>query len=936
MRSSLVFLVVISLARLVCAAVVPAEKEHVVSLDGTWRFKLEQNGEQDHGPGDQGNKKVAPNYPKTFEPFYQAEYQEKEGWNDIKVPGNWEIPGFSAATYNQPDNASGFYRHSFIIPANWKGRLVKLNFDGVQNGCEIWLNGKPVKVDEGSWGRENYHEGGWTAFQVDLTPAVKFGEQNLLALRVTKNTQSSDLDSGDYFFLGGVHRPVTLFAVPQTHLADVKVETKLLGENKAEVKLIATVEGGDAGSVSMNIEGVEGAADAKVENGKATVTKVVQDPKLWSAEFPNLYTMKVELKDPAGKTIEQASERIGIREVTIKDAVLLINGKPVKFAGICRHDVSPAEGTATPPAIWRKDIELMKAANINAIRTSHYPYGKGFYDLCDEMGMYVVDELPYCWTPTDDAAMEPAFTQRARETVRRDKNHPSVVIWAVGNENKEGRNLQVVADLVKQLDTTRPRAVSWFGAAKYKTELSDSHYTRPDPIEKSAIRAKSVGHPHIYLENPNDWEVRLAADPGAWVRWEPVLERCWDVVAKYDTLPGTFLWEWQDRAVADQAKKKLYYFFPETGINLLKIKGIVDGFRNPRPWYYDVKMIYAPIRFGEKLDTSGASASCNVENRYSFTDLGQLKATWKLISGGKAVGEGDVKLRGKPLSGGKASFELPNTVKQAEAVQIDINHPDGRHIIAHQYRLKEPAQDTQFDASLSANVPFPRFNLITRKTERDPGFWRKVTRYPVTLANVKTEGSSKDLAQMKKLTADVVGGAENAKVGSVEASFANNELKYRFTWSGAAKTEVQELGWAFELPREMDHFSWDRQARWTVYPETHIGRPSGTARPDSMNVPYTKMDRPDAFDFNSTKYDCNWGTMTDGSGDGLRVQFNEEKRLHCRGGVSDDKQHIVLFVNHQVSPPDDLSTNVVRDLYMTLNPGDTVEGSFRVGSVKKK
>src|SRR5438046_2448556 len=157
------------------ATVIPSEKQYVTSLDGTWRFKLEQAKGNYEGRGEK--PKIAVDYPKEFEPFYQTDYKETGDWHDIKVPGNWEIPGYSPATYNQPDNASGFYRFSFDVPKEWDGRIVKLNFDGVQNGAEIWLNGQPVKVDEPSWGRENYHESGWTAFQIDLTPAVKFGEK---------------------------------------------------------------------------------------------------------------------------------------------------------------------------------------------------------------------------------------------------------------------------------------------------------------------------------------------------------------------------------------------------------------------------------------------------------------------------------------------------------------------------------------------------------------------------------------------------------------------------------------------------------------------------------------------------------------------------------------------------------------------------------------
>jgi beta-galactosidase/beta-glucuronidase len=911
-------------ASVVCAATpMPADANAAKSLDGVWRFKLEQAKPKSVDPEKGWMQKVAIDYPATFEPFFEGDYTEGDGWHDIKVPSNWEMAGYSPATYNQPDNASGFYRLPFDVPAEWKGRIVKINFDGVQNGAEIWLNGQPVRVDEPSWGRENYHEGGWTAFQVDLTPHVKFGEKNLLALRVTKNTKSSELDSGDYFFLGGVHRTVTLFAVPKTHFADVKIETKLLdGGKAAQVKAIATVAGGAA---SVRMIGFGGDKSDKIEApGQVVITQRVENPKLWSAEFPNRYPMTLELKGADGST-ETSQQKVGIREVMIKDAVLLVNGVKVKFAGICRHDVSAENGTAVGPALWRKDIELMKAANINAIRTSHYPYGRGFYELCDELGVYVMDELPYCWTPTDDKEMEPAFTQRARETVARDKNFASVVLWAVGNENKEGRSLQVVADLVKRLDETRPRAVSWFGGAKYNTELSDSHYTKPDAIEKSAIRAKEVGRPHIYLENPNNWEVRLGADPGAWERWGLVLERCWDVVTKYDTLPGTFLWEWQDRAVADKSQTKLYDFFPETGINLLKIKGTVDAFRNPRPWYYDVKMIYAPIRVGDDAKVDGGKATFDVENRYSFTDLSQLKTKWQLLSGDRAIADGEATPACAPLSKGKVELSIPvDAAGKADALRVDFIHPDGRQITAHQYALK-PAKSESRIAGPMKDGAFPQFNLITRETKKDPAKWRKIDRFPVTLANARTESGT--------MTADLIGGPDKKPVGKLRATLAGDKFDYTVEWTGPAKSEVQELGWSIAMPKSFDRFSWDRVARWTVYPDKHISRPRGTATPDSISTQYTKVDRTDAFDFNSTKYDCNAASLTNAAGGGVRVEFAAKQRFHCRGGADGDRT--ILFVNQQVSPPEDLSTNVVRDLYLTLNPGDKITGSFRIGANAK-
>jgi beta-galactosidase len=931
------------------AALVPSEPAHVKSLNGTWRFKLESadaasragwEGDNDTRKDPTPEQAALLPEPAT-EPFQKPEYAEGAGWRDLRVPGNWEMAGLSPATYNQPDNASGFYRLWFSVPRSWEGREVRLLFDGVQNGAELWLNGQPVAVDEPSWGRTNYHEGGWTAFEVDLTPAVKFGKKNLLAVRVTKKTRSVDLDTGDYFFLGGVHRPVTLFSVPKSHLADITVQTRLLPSNRAEVKVLAAVAGDSGANVSMRLgpppsdSGAASAASetvAKVEGGEAVLTQIVEQPKLWSAEFPNLYNLTVDLKDSHQRTLETVVKRIGIREITITNSVLLVNGVPVKLAGMCRHDVSATEGTAVGPELWRKDITLMKAANINAIRTSHYPYGAGFYDLCDELGMYVMDELPYCWCPTDDTAMQPAFEQRARETVRRDKNHPSVLVWAVGNENKQGPNLRVVADLLKQMDPTRPRLVSQLDGDKNDVELSDSHYTNPADVDKAGQRARSTGRPHIYLENPNTGDARLAADAGYYERWGPVIQREWETCLKYDAIPGTFIFEWQDRAVADKCPIKPYVYFPETGIQLLKMKGMVDAFRNPRPSVYELKMVYSPIRIGDTATASGGKIAFPIENRYSFTDLSVLKTAWVLESGGKAIASGQSRLHQPPLSTGQAELSVsPEALARADALYVEFIHPNGNSVVAHRFTLKETPAVSHLSPNLPADLPIPQFNLVTRITRRSPKFWREVLRFPAHLTNVVVEPpSATTLAALKQLTADVVS-TNNQVAGRLRATYANGEFSYQLDWTGPA-ADIQELGWAFQLPKSCDHFSWDRAARWTVYPKTGIGRIAGTALPDTMNVPYTRMDRTDAFDFNSTKYDCNWASLTTKRDAGLRVEFVPEQRFHCRAGVPEKGSGYLLFVNQQVSPADDFITSVVKDFYLKLKAGDTLKGRFRVGS----
>ncbi len=916
-------------------AVIPAEKAYVLSLDGTWRFKIEQSKGFDKEKGIIGNKPIDIDYPENFEAFYNPEYQEGSEWVNLKVPGNWEMAGLSPATYNQPDNSSGFYRLWFDVPKSWEGRTVRIEFDGVQNGAEIWLNGKPAQVSEPSWGRMNYHESGWTAFQVDLTPGIKFGEKNLLALRVTKNTRSSDEDSGDYFFLGGIYRTVTLFSVPQSHIADFTVQTRLLENNQAEVKVIVKTAGPNVSKVSMQLEDSAKPLEVKVGNNQAILTQVVQNPKLWSAEFPNLYPLSLGLKDANGKIIEKVSKQIGIREVTIKDGVLLLNGVPVKFAGICRQDLSPLEGSAVSMELWKKDITLMKAANINAIRTSHYPYGSGFYDLCDQLGMYVADELPYCWSPNDDAELQPSYEQRARETIRRDKNHPSVLIWAIGNEGKEGSNFQVVADLVTKLDSTRPSAVTRFGGDKYNTKLSDSHYTSPSGMGNQAKESVKTGLPHIYLENPNTWDVRLGADPGAWEAWGPVLQRVWDVCLKYPTIPGTFLWEWQDRAVADASPTKYYFYYPETGINLKKIKGLVDAFRNPRPWYYEVKMVYSPIRIKDTIAVKGNTITLTVDNKYSFTNLSGLKLIWNLELKGKTIGSGNMTADILPMKTGNVTMTFPSAqLNQADALRIEFVHSDGNHVVSHRFVLKETLVKELIDYQNLTELPVPGFNLVTRETEKDNQIWRSINRSTASLTNVVLEPvSAQTLDGFKHLTADVVLGKENKVVGKLQAEYTDGEFKYRLEWTGK-EVDVQELGWTFNMPKSYTNFSWNRKARWTDYPEHHTSRPEGTAKPESMNVPLTKMDRIDAFDFNSTKYNCNWASLTTADGKGIRAEFSPKQRYHCRAGGAKDGGY-VLFVNRQVSPPDDISTSVVKEFLLKLKASNVIEGSFRLGSSRK-
>ena len=925
------------------AAPIPAEKQFSVSLNGTWRFKLEQAPPPPRVLG-VGGHPIPIEYPVVPEPFYKSSYQENADWHDLAVPGNWEIAGYSPATYNQPDNASGLYRMKFDVPAEWKGRLVKINFDGVQNGCEVWCNGEPVLVNESSGGKTNYHESGWTAWQADLSPVVKFRESNLLALRVTKNTKTVDCDTGDFFFLGGVYRPVTLFSVPENYLEDVTLRTKLLPGDKAEVTAIIRLShASQGGKVAMNIEGQPTVESAVESDGQATLTQVMLHPKLWSAEFPDLYKTSIELRDSKGAAVEKVERRVGIREVTIQKGIFCVNSVPVKLVGICRHDVSPTDGSAVGPELWKKDLTLMKACNFNAVRTSHYPYGSGFYDLCDEMGFYVLDEEPFCWVDCSDTTLTTGFEQRAREAVQRDKNHACVVIWGIGNENKPGINNTRAAQITREIDPTRPRLISCQrsedGGAN--VEFDDAHYVTPQQIHKAENDPRRANWPMIYTENPNVWEVRNGPDYGSLDLWAQVIVRTWRELWKDEHIAGNFLWEWQDRAVADKSPTKYYYYFPETGINLVKVKGVVDGFRNPRPEYFHIKMAQSPVAVNEQCELTSDGVSLQISNRYSFTPLEHLDMNWSLIANARPPASGTAQLKIQPRSQGQVHLPLPAAkLAAADTLVVQFEHPGGWNVATYQFHLKPVSHEAPKVESADRAL-FPQFNLVTAVKVPDGKGWQKMNRSTGQLTNILIQRKGEQPKsvettallnmlrdEVQTMDADVVLSQTATPSAHVHVELSNATMNYKVLWTGT-KTDISELGWIFHAANGMDHFSWDRKAFWSWYPPDHIGRSSGTATPDSARVELTKVDRPDAFDFNSTKFDCNWATLTDSNHRGLSVNFPPDQRQHVRGGFDADG-NCTLVVNRCYSPPPDLSSKIVSDLYTTLKKDDQVTGTFRI------
>jgi beta-galactosidase/beta-glucuronidase len=665
---------------------------NVFPMTGTWRFKLDKGTSpavRGELPADTAIPDfVAPNAPDSAE----------AGWKNIAVPANWEVEGFSMFTYQERPITShdiGCYRRLVTVPAAFAGKTVLWHFDGAYDGADVYVNGQ----------RCGYHESGFTAFNIDVTKAIKPGQPNLFAVRLYKDTSSSPLDHGDFWCLGGIYRETYLVAVPKLHVDDVTVVTDLDAQYKdATLKSAVRVVGPPGAPFTVtcelyNLDGTRVAVPAMSQSGEigddtnasATVnlSGLVTAPKLWNAEKPNLYYVFYRLSDGT-KTVERVQDRIGFRKIELKNGIVLVNGVVVKFAGTCRHEEFSPYGHALTEECWKTDINLMKDDNINAIRTSHYNHAERFLELCDEAGFYVLDEIPSCWVAGEirNASRTWAYTFRSMETLNRDKNRACVVAWSCGNESSYGINNQAEFDYAKAHDPTRLALISQANLGQNpKTDFEDYHlYPFPNPTQiktmlASPNRAKC---PIIITEygSGNDQQ----------------FNQTWDLVYGNDGLIGAFIWEWQAQGMYDKFPERWSQNAPgartdaKTGYRQSGGNGPVTADRQLTAMFYRMKAVLSPIHaIAKETDPSTATqdwrsqCAVQIQNRYSFTDLSELTCQWQLLAGEKVVASGEGHIAAKPRSSVDAFFPaLPS----ADTVRLEFFHPDGRSVYVTSLKLK--------------------------------------------------------------------------------------------------------------------------------------------------------------------------------------------------------------------------------------------------------
>jgi beta-galactosidase len=688
--------------------------------------------------------------------FYKPGYDVSK-WDEIPVPSNWQMHGYGRPIYlnmrypfpvNPPYiphdyNPVGSYRTEFEIPGAWKDRQVFLHFDGIKSASYFWINGQST----------GYSQDSMLPAEFNITKYLKPGA-NTLAVEVYRWSDGSYLEDQDMWRLSGIYRNVYLFSTPQVHIRDFAVRTDL-DDNYTYANLMIrpritnyttddlkgwTVEAqlydADAKPVlsealSRSVSSIIGERYPQRGNVPFELLKTtIENPHKWSAESPYLYTLVITLKDSEGKAVEIESCRVGFREVEIKDGQLFVNGKSIKLFGVNRHEHDPDYGRAVPVSQMIQDIKLLKTHNLNAVRTSHYPDDPTWYDLCDEYGIYLIDEANLETHGvggyfSNVPEWNTAFMERAIRMVERDKNHPSVIFWSLGNESGCGSNHAAMAAWIHDYDSTR--FVHYEGAAARGRD--------PDYVDMLS---------RMYARIPQI--IRMATDPDdnrpmvlceyAHAMGNSVgnLKEYWDAIRSHKRLIGGFIWDWADQGLrkTDANGKEFWAYGGDYGDNPndgnFCCNGLVQPDRRPNPSLIEVRKVYQRISATPNELSAG---TVKIRNEYDFIDLDFVDVLWELTEDGKIIQKGElpkVSLAAGDEKQIKIPFEKPKLKPGAEymlkisfALADDSPWADKGHVVAwEQFEVPfDTPQATSVDIAAMPTLKQQETNAALKITGRD-------------------------------------------------------------------------------------------------------------------------------------------------------------------------------------------------------------------------
>jgi beta-galactosidase len=646
----------------VAEAVARKKSKYTVSLDGEWNFKWVQ-----------GTKA-------QIHDFYKPDYNTA-GWDRIEVPSVWQLKGYGKPYYlrdsfppavcaklghvpeiERERNETGYYRRTFTVPKCFGGREVFLCFGGVKSAFYVYINGEQAGFSKGSM----------TPAEFNITQYLKPGT-NVIAVEVLRFSDATYLEGQDMWYFSGIFRSVTLTAEPSVYLRDIYAHA-IPGENyenwrlESELTLVNNSNTALSTEIELILYGQEDetplhftarAAAGAFSSKKAVISGDVPHPRLWSAEEPNLYTLVAVLKSTSGDVLEAKSIRFGFRTCEIHDGQFRVNGKRVVLCGVNRHEFDPDGGWALPEERYRQDVILMKQANINAVRTSHYPADPLFYDLCDEYGIYVMDEADLeshgvrkLGIPGDNPLWKDAAIDRVTRMVRRDRNHPCVIFWSLGNEAGFGQNFVRMKKALLALDATRPVHYEGDPGNTVSDVISRMYPSLEDMKKMSRKEAVSVAlngrisnlmtgdNKPVRAEQYRGRPVLLCEYLSSMGNSLGSLTDYTEFFDKYPHFAGGFLWSFLDLAIhrvtPDGEDRWLYGgdFGEEVTDGNLCSCGIVGSDRNPHPAYYEVKRAYQRISLSPVDLTNGV---LRVENRYSFLNLSRFAMIWQITENGRVL-----------------------------------------------------------------------------------------------------------------------------------------------------------------------------------------------------------------------------------------------------------------------------------------------------------
>ena len=736
-----------------------------LNLNGVWKFKWVEK------PDD---------LPQNFE----STGFDDAGWDKFQIPSTWEVNGYGYPIYvnvgyefqnimkpNPPIvplsyDPTGVYRREITVNDNWKGKQVILHIGCAKSNITVWVNGKYV----------GYGEDSKLPSEFDVTTFLNQGK-NLICLRVMRWCDGTYLEGQDFWRMGGINRDCYLVTRNDTHINDYEIVTKLDAAYK-DADLIATLKLNKPSTATALIEISDG--DKKVKEtvvsfnneSEKMVSIPFSQPKLWTAETPNLYHMLITLKDKTGAVLEVIPQETGFRKVEIKNGLLYVNGKPVLIKGVNRHEVDPVTGQTISKESMLRDIQLMKQFNINAVRTCHYPDDEYWYHLCDEYGIYMVAEanieshgIGYDITETlaNKPSWKDAHMMRLQRAVERDKNHPSVIIWSLGNEAGNGYNFYECYLWLKQRDTTRPvqyeRAISEYKnySSEFNTDITNPMYPLPSSMIEFAKNNPHQSKPFIMCEYAHAMGNSLGN-----------FKDYWDIIRGYpNNFQGGFIWDFVDQGLRKITPKgdTIFAYGGDYGPkgtpsdNNFLCNGLFYPNRNPNPEAWEMKKVYQNIH-----TTLVNPNTISIYNENFFTDLSNVRMEWNVTVNGEIKQKGileDVNVL--PHSTKEFTIPVKLVPKGEEFLNVVYKQKEENllvpkdHIVAEEQMLlagtyrnnieimpagKLTVKETNADLSITSSDINVRFNkqtglmdkyvvngqsYIDDSTALNPAFWRAPT-----------------------------------------------------------------------------------------------------------------------------------------------------------------------------------------------------------------